>query len=873
MKQLAIFIMFCLICLLCSCAGDTGIEPDGDSPADGDVSTDGDESEGESSDGDADSDLEMEVELESEDQPDFETQWWEIGDVTGIQQLPEVSPFFADNRELIDEMSTWFDHVVHEEAGEESEDSSWRGYFGTGNGMAFAFNGTTFPFNTLHSMLGPEYQKSDFDGYFSDFSALLLKDNKLLEWKEQWVWKHRRALVNMTRMRHAKSKLELDSVSFAVAGADPGSGRKCIVHLLNVRNTGKNSVDDVNLQLQSFSKAYELGEDYIVQKRDKNRMRAMPLEDDWTVMEEAPSSTFYQYPAFVQEPFSLEAGAERQTIFVFEFAGGEDEIGAETDFVKQTGFRALLDQTIDWWKAWHDSGMSVETPDRKVNDLIEGLKASIKVQIAHNGAGVQVSHYTGSWHRDVFPPVRSFFTFGYTDEAWGMADYLYQAATVRGGIGNALSADMVIPDPLPEHDWMGDVPFTADRLKGEGPSFLPLMHLWGWRYTGEGERLVERWDYLMHALRGQTVTDEGYMYFSGDETFRPPMAVNIGYDAEYKFEFSTYSAYSAFLFVRACDMLADFIEDYGLDKADDLAWLRERASFVRERTEALYWMADKKMYSPFIYMDDLTPDPNPSEDVNTQPVWLGYASADEERSRQNMLSMMDMILQDNGILQNRFAGAGELLGYDISQGIMTGMAPAYFLVNLAEMNHQVAQQTFDAMGIYISPSGNYPEVAVFEPAGRVLCPLYDKSSVIGELWSRFRFWEGAISLEALMRYLVGFEADVIEGWVKLSPHLPHEAPFVAAERMMFKGHAISMRLAEKGSGFLLSVSSEDDPGAFGLNEYRLRLTLPLSVITALSKDGVELDAEDYKVSEPYSGASEIRLTLPATAEPLEIYVQ
>ena len=104
MKQLAIFIMFCLICLLCSCAGDTGIEPDGDSPADGDVSTDGDESEGESSDGDADSDLEMEVELESEDQPDFETQWWEIGDVTGIQQLPEVSPFFADNRELIDEI-------------------------------------------------------------------------------------------------------------------------------------------------------------------------------------------------------------------------------------------------------------------------------------------------------------------------------------------------------------------------------------------------------------------------------------------------------------------------------------------------------------------------------------------------------------------------------------------------------------------------------------------------------------------------------------------------------------------------------------------------------------------------------------------------
>ena len=735
--------------------------------------------------------------------------------------------------------------------------------------MSFGFVGTAFPFHMLHELIGPEYQKEN-DGYFSNMGALMVVDGKPLKWSEEWVWKHRKAHIAMTRTRHHKSRLEIDSVTFAPYLSSPGEERRVLVQVLNLRNTGNKTIDNAGIVFQTYADYSDAGPSFFEQERQGKTLRVSVLEDGWSMADE---TMIEDSPALFGPEMMLEAGEERQILFLFEFTRDEELPGKGKEALLEMGWEKALTETIANWKTWTEAGLTVKTPDRKVDDLMENLKGTVRALQAHNGAGVEISLHTNTWHRDVYPPVRTFVKFGYPDEAWAMADYLYKAASVVGGIGNALSADHIFPDPLPEIDWMANIPFTNDRLKGEGPSFLPLMHLAAWRYTGQAERLIDRWDYLMHALRGQTVTDEGYMYFSGDETFRPQLGANLCLSALYSFVYDTYSAYSAYLFVEACEQLAEFIDKEELDKEDDRLWLLERAAFVRAKTEEHYWLSEEERYSPFIYRDSLDPETMPAEDVNTQPIWLGYLNRNDERAVKNMQSTMDEILLENGILQNQCPEAGSLLDYDITQGLMTGMSPSYFLYNLAELNHPAAAKAFDAMELYASSSGNYYEAGIHEPAGRALCVFYDRTGVIGEEWARYRLWEGAIALEALMHYLIGYKADAIEGSVNLSPRLTHDSSWIAAERIPFKDQLMSLDYREAEGGYRLTVDMEADPSSFDLHTFKIRLNVPGPAIAAVRLNDEILSVEAYELRPAYEGLNEVILEIEAKAGGFVLFVE
>lgn len=793
----------------------------------------------------------------------FESIWWEIGDEAGLLELLDISPFFKERAWLVRDASSWFDHVVHEVPGEVPVDSSWLGYFGVGNGIATGFVGTWYPLNTLHELLGPDYQKDGLEGYFADYAVFLEKNGKRLKWSEEWIWKPVMSQLALTRMRVDGSPLELDTVTFAPASDESGPEARCIVQIINVRNTAEDKLDDVGVTAQSFFWA-QLPDDVkaIEQVRGGDRMRARPLGDGWERLDKSADD---DYPALQSPTFALEPGEERQLVMVYEFAEEADPIGAGREAVETLGWAKVLDDTAAWWKAWHQAGLVIRTPDRKVNDLVEGLKGSIKVMTAATGAASELSHYTGTWHRDTFPPVRTMLKFGYPEEAKGMTDYIYGAAAVKGAIGNALPCDLDLPDPLPEVDWLAAVPFTAVRLRGEGPSFLPLMNLHVWQYTGEAQPLLDRWDYLMHALRGQTITDEGLMYFSGDETFRVLYAFNIGLGLEWDFVNGAFSSYSAFLFVRAAEMLTGFIESTGADKAEDLAWLKYTAANLRQDTDDHYWVEAEGRYASMIYQATMETEPVPGEDLNTQPVWLGYHVRDHALARQNLLGTMEDILDDDGLLITSLGTDEELMGYNVGRGLLTGMTPGYFLFDGAELNLEVADQTFDLMGRFVSRSGNYPEVGLYIEPGRALCPFYDPTGAQGELWARYRQWEGAINLEAIMHYLVGFEADVVVGWMALSPRLPHDAPFVEADNLLFGGHGFDLRFAREGEGHQLTVTGDADPATYGLKEFRVRLNVPGDEVTSLELDGKALDPSTWSKKSAYPGLTEVSLVIPAPA--------
>ncbi|RJO66119.1 MAG: hypothetical protein C4523_13640 [Myxococcales bacterium] len=821
--------------LLFGCAGGDDDAPDGDR-ADGDMESDGD------GEGPADGDAEPDDDA-GEDQPTdlFQTVWWEAPDESSLLELLEASDFFAARPELVREMSSWFEHTVHAAPGEEPSNSADLGYYGIGNGVVFGFVGTWYPRNTIHGILGPIFERDPDEGFFSDASVWLERDGRRLKWKEEWAWKWRETQIPLTRMQVSDSPLELDTITFAPAGESSGEEKHCIVQLINVRNPSEEEQAGITVRVQTYSKADGSGEGYIDQERGKMHMKLSGLGETWALL----PAEGEDYEALRTPPFSLGPGEERQLVLIYEFRLVEDPLGPGAEAVASRGWETLLYETRDWWRAWHAKGLHIRTPDTRVNDFIEEMKAVVKIQQAENGALCPMSHYTSIWMRDSFGPTRMFLRFGYPEEAWAINDYYYGAASVRNGIGNALDADVPIPDELPPVEWRNREPFTG-RLRGEGPTHIPLMHAWLWQYTGEGEKVADRWDYLIYTLENQTITPDGMMYFSGDETFRPQLATNLGMDTDYLFEELTWSSFSAFLFATAAERMAAFGREFSAS-ANDIAWLDERASFVRQKTEEHYWLEEQNRYSPFIYMDTMTPETRPSEDVNTQPVWLSYLPSDDPKVLANIRSVSDEILQDNGILQNRTLDGNELLGFPVGEGIMTGMTPAYFLYNVAELNLPTQDLTFDAVGEYASPAGEIPEVGLFAQPRRALSPIYNRSSKEGEIWARHRQWEGAVAAEALLHYLIGYEADVNQGWIKLSPRLPHESPWIEAENLLFAGHPMSLSYARSAEGFVLRLTAEEAPTTYGLSRLLMKPYIYAETLTRVTVNGVELGREEYEI--------------------------
>jgi hypothetical protein len=223
-------------------------------------------------------------------------------------------------------------------------------------------------------------------------------------------------------------------------------------------------------------------------------------------------------------------------------------------------------------------------------------------------------------------------------------------------------------------------------------------------------------------------------------------------------------------------------------------------------------------------------------------------------------------------LQSSLGTDEELFGYLIGRGLRTGMAPGYFLFNAAELNLEVAEQTFDAMGRFVSPSGNYPEAAPYVEPARSLSPFYDAKGYQGELWSRYRLWEGAVNLEALLHYLIGFDVDVIDGWMQIAPQLPHDSPWIEAGPLFFGAQAFELRVEQGDGQTRVQLTGSGTPADYGLEEYRLRLTLAGAAPSMVSLDGQALAPDAWETRALDWDAHELSLVLKAEAASFELLV-
>ena len=715
---------------------------------------------------------------------------------------------------IIEERATWLTRSDRASRLDDV-DRAAMGYFGAGNGHVFGFVGATDPIHTVHEFVGPDLQMDGSAGWFPDVAIRLFDGTDEVLFGTGVAWRIRETGINATRAISFDGDLEIITVTFAPWG-DVGAAESSLLQMVQVVNRSDSRREGLRLAAVAATGPDSEKTDYWEEVRHHQRLRLAFLSGT-SVQEtfDGQRTLFLDLPA-VEAKGSTETTLAFMTRFEKDW---EDHCKAEDDSrfdaIQQAlaDPDALLETTREYWKNWRSGLVKLVTPDPYVNDLFDSLVITVKSSMGANGSISEMSHYTNMWLRDTYPPLRWLFKLGGFDDAWSILDYSWLATKVSGHVNNAYESNYMVDSDPEEPDWptRQSHPFSG-RQSGEGPSYLSLYYLSEWKYTGALERIKERWRLLQHALEGQPVEEGGLLNWSGDETFRVGYGVNIGYDAQYVWEDHSYSLNSSLLYVAAAEQLAEAAEAAKVE-GFDAEHFRQLAAPVREAVDQRYWLEDKGYYGAFIDKETLETSEHPSEDVNTKLFWLEYATPDDEKAVQNVLSTYERVGVGDGVMQTAEAGSGELMGFDVSSGLAVGMTLGYQLYCWSAMEHGTySQGVFNTLPIYATTSGNYPEIYAFNQPNRSLQVVYDCSSRTGEIWGKYRSWEGAIVGEAMQQYLSGFEPDAREKTVDFSIHLPNDWPSFSMENLRLDDTRTTLHVEAIEHGVKIRLESDAAPG-------------------------------------------------------------
>ena len=745
-------------------------------------------------------------------------------DADGSKDLPR---FFLE-RPWLQDRSTWSSHA----SDAEPKRLGMIGGFGAGNGTVFALIAGRRPYNTIHNLIGPGYQKRD--RFFTDKVFSLEAGGATVHFAEDSAYRVRRTAIVITRAATAPGGayegLELWTVDAAplIPGLEGDPAERSLVRHLVVRNADEPAVPDVNLVMKS-TLGLTLGGSLYESDWNEKRLIVRPLGH--TAVTESGRGR-------LTVPIgSLEPGAEAVVPFAFACACTRAGAEAVLDRIEAIGPGTILDRTRAWWDAWYVEGAAITTPDPHFDDLIDGLQVLIRCQQAATGATCVMSEYTGTWIRDTVGPVLFYSMLGRTGDLKRMLDYYWGATLLRGDIANSMAADLDISDLPVQPDWESMGPLTG-RVGAETPSYIPLQYKSYYRATGDLDTLAERYGLFKHCILHQDFREGCLLPFSGDETYREIMKVAFGYWFGQILYDTHLSANSSFLFVAAAEFMAELAGRLGF--VEDVALFTGLADEVRSCTEEYYWLAGEGYYAPIIDIHTLEPVCQPYEDVSLKPLWTGYAGPDDARARENLLTVMDRLGQPDGTIQSPpdpvFFPLMQIL--DIHEGIYTGMAPGYYLDNLARADHPMALEAFRRFADVFGDSGSVYEVHVADDHGR-LALLYEPFGLICDYTSRLRPWEGGIVGAALLGYLTGFEPDAGDGRMTLAPHLPPEWDSFTADRLPIGADTFDLEVSDPGGRRKVVVANRS-------RSFLLDLTVSVSgSITDLTVDGIPHDPHAY----------------------------
>ncbi len=684
--------------------------------------------------------------------------------------------YFSENDWLLD-LSTWCGKGCGR--GEPTE-ARWMGDFAVGNGHVFALSGYACPLNTLHTMVGPDYQQES--AFFRDTSLQVYIGADPVKVKDGRMFRVRRTAILISSER--SEDLHLYTITFAPRGANRDAPiNRAIVRIAVVVNRSSDKLTGVELRTEDGTTARE--------GRERTLLALSPDAAD---------------PAAVPLG-SLSPGEEKTAVFAYVMSvggGGEAETIAA---LRAASVDDLLRDTRDRWFAKVANAAVLQSPDPRVDDLLEGMLVTVLTQQTFLGGVSPMSRYTLMWIRDTAGAVRFFSRTGLLEEARAMLDYYHLGAIMRGDIGNALDLDYDPDTPPAEPDW-ASMPAFSGRCEGETPSYLPLMAHWYTRASGDTTLVESQTEFLKRALLAQNISEDGLIPFSGDETYRGAMGIALGLAIEHDYVACCKSANSSFLFTAGARALADELEALG--NTEDPPLLREKADFVLQAADSFYWRSDD-MYAPFL--DEADPEnlPIPFEDVSTKPLWTGCLSPDDPRAQTNLQNVIAEKGTQDGFLQTPLhPDYDNYMELDIHEGVYTGMMPGYYLYNLSLTDHPRAEDAFNALEPAASPSGNFAEYQIYDDHS-ALQVIYEHGGTLGDLTARYRPWEGGICLDAMVFYLTGFDPDARDGSVKLAPRLPNLWPRMQWTGLRVGDERFDLLVEDKGGKRKIVVTPASGP--------------------------------------------------------------
>lgn len=620
-------------------------------------------------------------------------------------------------------------------------DRTAAGAWGLGNGEVFALAGLDDPVSTLTNAVGPGYQADA--GFFGDAGLALWEGDAALPVTRAQAQRPRGTSV-------VRTLAESDGVLLLTTDVAP-PGEPWILRHVAVRDIG-GAARTLTLR---WSLARADGEvapegDGLLQVRGTRWMRlgcpGAEVDGDTLVV-----------------PVALPAGGEWSAACAVSFAAGGAPEDVEPDAV------AALTAAADDVGAWLAGGVTLELPDPKVADLVEGLLVTTHVQTSPLGVPSPMSRYTGGWLRDVEGPVRLWLRTGHPDDALAALRGLWLGELAGGGVANSFSLD-VDPDAVALPDdpeaWWAAASFMSGREPAEAPSFAVLLHAEAAAWTGEAWD-AQRVAFLGACLDRQEVTD-GRLRFSGDETFRWPMAFAVGDEPEAL----GWSANSTFLWRAAAIAL-------GRDPAgapDDPFWT------------GTFW-------SPILGFDDDALLDAPYEDVALVPTWWD-AGLDEDRVAANYDATVAALLRDDGTLLSRLHES------DLDNVGYTGMVPGMFLHAAASRHAPEEALAFAALDLVATPSGHFEELHGADDLP--LAVQHAADGLGGDVSARYRPWEGGDTVAALLDYLLGV-TPTADG-VALAPHVPPGWPGFAVRGLRVRDVVFDVEVTayEEGVGVVVT---------------------------------------------------------------------
>ncbi|HNC94538.1 MAG TPA: hypothetical protein PKW90_00365 [Myxococcota bacterium] len=644
-----------------------------------------------------------------------------------------LPPHFEDRR-WMEEVSPWGyagPVLGREEAGT----------FAVGNGRVFGLVGMDDPPNTITNLIGPTYQVEG--GFFGDSAAVLMRGESALVVQGAQVQRPQSSVVVRSRLDYGSAMLETTDV------AVPGG--TAILRWLTVWS-GEEEALRLRVSLARGSEEAASSDGAALLQRRGNRELRISCDggqSDGTQID-------IDVPA-------LPVGESWTTLCTYQLGSGAPVADP----------LAALDQSYAESRAWLAEGTQLQLADPKVQALVEGALLTMYTQTTPGGLVSPMNRYTKGWLRDSEGPVRLYLDLGRFSDAKAILDATYKASIYERAIANSWSLELPLdrveePDD-PETFW-ADADFMPNREPVEAPSYPVLLHMAYARATGEP------WDearlaFLSACLERQERQPDGRMAFSGDETFRYPMAFALGNLPEAL----GWSSNSSFLAQNAALALGN-------------SEIAAEAASTLER-----WYFQDGTYAPLSTFAEDQPWPSPHEDTSLQGFWSG---TDDLTDLDALLAALE---QEDGTLLSKNLGGEPVLGY-------TGMVPAYRLAAMTARHHATENDAFADLDLTATPSGHFEELHLADH--RAMALTHSADGLGADAPARYRPWETGDVVHAMLRYLIGATPDPAQGLLSLSPHLPPGWPSFRAEKLPFGDSSYDLEYSAYEEGIRLVLTGE-----------------------------------------------------------------